>query len=333
MEFRVNGQVITLGETEKNLLRATASQDPVGIAKRQEIVNFVSAAWRAGVLEPDLLAGIYDRIPLEVGAEAKFPLDLYTTAKQGQYMAFVCPKEGAIPDKVVESDEVWVPTYKIANAISWALEYPRDARWDVIARALEVFSNGFVQKMNDDGWHVILKGAIANTVQQDTAATAGIMTRNLISLMQVYMKRLVSGVQNNGRLTDLYISPEAVADLRSMTYAEVDDVTQRQLITQGEDQLPQLYGVKLHELQQLGVGQEYELYVSSTLSTAHTNSDVENVIGFDLLNRDSFVMPVRENMQMFDDPTLHRGARAGVYGWAEVGFACLDTRRVIRGSF
>jgi len=44
-------------------------------------------------------------------------------------------------------------------------------------------------------------------------------------------------------------------------------------------------------------------------------------------------MPIREDMQMFDDPTLHRSGQAGVYGWMELGFAVLDTRRVILGSF
>jgi hypothetical protein len=43
-------------------------------------------------------------------------------------------------------------------------------------------------------------------------------------------------------------------------------------------------------------------------------------------------MPVREEMQMFDDPTLHRSAKAGVYGWMEIGFAALDTRRAVLGQ-
>ena len=44
------------------------------------------------------------------------------------------------------------------------------------------------------------------------------------------------------------------------------------------------------------------------------------------------MMPVREDMQMFDDDALHVSAKMGVYGWMELGFAALDTRRAILGQ-
>jgi hypothetical protein len=43
-------------------------------------------------------------------------------------------------------------------------------------------------------------------------------------------------------------------------------------------------------------------------------------------------MPVREQVQIFEDESLHRQKRAGFYGWAEQGFAVLDNRRVVLGS-
>ncbi len=93
-----------------------------------------------------------------------------------------------------------------------------------------------------------------------------------------------------------------------------------------------IYGVNIHEIQELGASQEYQTYLATTLSISMGASDLEFVVGLDLSNRDSFVMPVREEMKMFDDPALHRQARAGVYGWMEIGFAALDSRRAILGS-
>jgi hypothetical protein len=61
--------------------------------------------------------------------------------------------------------------------------------------------------------------------------------------------------------------------------------------------------------------------------------DSEIVVGLDLRNTDSFVMPIRQEVQIFEDDTLHRQRRAGLYGWAEHGFAVLDNRRVLLGSF
>jgi hypothetical protein len=61
--------------------------------------------------------------------------------------------------------------------------------------------------------------------------------------------------------------------------------------------------------------------------------DLELVVGMDMLNNDSFLMPVKQDVTIFEDPALHRQQRAGFYGWAELGFAVLDNRRVLLGSF
>jgi len=330
MEVTINKQKLVITDAERALLRATASNDAVGIEHRVALAQSLSAAWKAGVLEPDTLAGIFTRVALEVGANAKFPLDFYGPAKQDQYRAVTMPKEGAIPNQVIEGDELIVPTYKITNSIGWALDYARDSRWDIIARAMEVFTNGFVQKVNRDGWHVLLACAKSNSVISDSAATAGAFTKKLLIDMQVAIKRLTGG--RNSKLTDLYLSPEALGDIRDFSTTVVDDVTLRTLLFAGVDSVPSFFGVRLNELEELGVSQEYQTYLTSTLKASMAASDTEFCVGLDLQNRDSFVMPVREDMSMFDDPTLHRSAQAGVYGWMELGFAALDTRRALLGS-
>ena len=332
MEITVNGQTITLTDKQRALLQATASNEiDVAVKHRMALAQVMEKAWQAGVLEPDLLGSIFERVVLPPGVEAKFPYDFYGPSNEGAYEAFVVPKEGAIPERVIEGDEARVPTYKIANAISWSLDYARDARWDVVARAIEVFTNGFVRKLNDDGWHVLLKAAVAGTAANisDSGATSGIFTKRLLTNLQTGIKRRDGG--RNSKLTDLYLSPEAIADIRNFDNTALDDVTLRNLLVAGEDTIPQLYGVRLHEMQELGENQEYNDYIVNTLLRSLTAGDNEFVVGLDLLHRDAFVMPIREQMAMFDDPTLHRSAKAGVYGWMEVGFASLDTRRAILG--
>jgi hypothetical protein len=333
MELTINGETIVLNEEQRGLLKATASKKTSeAVEHRQALAQVMERAWKAGVLEPDLLGNVFQRIILPPGVEAKFPFDFYGPTNEGSYEAFVMPKEGAVPDRVIEGDEIRVPTYKLANAISWSLDYARDARWDVVARAIEVFTNGFVRKLNDDGWHVILKVASegTTTLVDDTAATSGVFSKQLLLNMMTSIKRRTGG--RNSRLTDLYLSPEAIADIRNFDNTLLDEVSRREVLTSSEDRLPELYGVRFHEIQEFGALQEYETYLSSTLGRAHTNSKGEYVLGLDLLHRDAFVMPVREEMQMFDDPTLHRSAKAGVYGWMEIGFAALDTRRAVLGQ-
>jgi hypothetical protein len=138
---------------------------------------------------------------------------------------------------------------------------------------------------------------------------------------------------NRGALTDLFLSPEGVEDIRNWGVDEVDDITRRQLISQEGGLLTRIFQVNLHDLDELGEGQEYELFYESDLSGSLPSGDTEVVVGLDLRSNDSFVMPVRQAVQVFEDETLHRQRRAGFYGWAEHGFAVLDNRRVLLGSF
>ena len=79
--------------------------------------------------------------------------------------------------------------------------------------------------------------------------------------------------------------------------------------------------------------QEYQQFYTNDLSGSFPSTKVELVVGLDQRNQDSFVMPVRAPVEVFEDDTLHRQRRAGLYGWAEHGFAVLDTRRVLLGAF
>ena len=63
------------------------------------------------------------------------------------------------------------------------------------------------------------------------------------------------------------------------------------------------------------------------------NGDVELVIGLDLKAGDSFVMPVKQEVTIFEGEMLHRHQKMGFYGFAELGFGVLDSRRVIAASF
>jgi hypothetical protein len=105
------------------------------------------------------------------------------------------------------------------------------------------------------------------------------------------------------------------------------------LITREGGLLTRIFQVNLHDLDELGEGQEYQNYYSTDLGGTLPGSKKEIVVGLDLASNDSFVMPVRQEVQIFEDDTLHRQKRAGMYGWAEHGFAVLDNRRVLLGAF
>jgi hypothetical protein len=254
-------------------------------------------------------------------------------------VAYTNPGHGRIPERAVEGDYVMVPTYSVASSIDYLLRYAREARWDVIGRAMQVLEAGFVKKMNDDGWHTLLAAGVdRNVLVYDADAADGQFTKRLISLMKTVMRRNAggnTGSLNRGRLSDVYLSPEALEDIRNWGLDQVDEITRREIYTAGDDgaAITRVFGVNLHDMDELGESQEYQLFFSNQLSGSLNGTDPELVVGLDLSANDSFIMPVKQDVQIFEDDALHRQQRAGFYGWAEIGFAVLDNRRILLGSF
>lgn len=326
------------GAKETQILRDSGSLDKqTSLANVRELAKALELPLRQGVLNGDILNGIFEVVRLEQSATPEFPLDFLSPGTEKDFVAYTIPNHGYIPQRNVEGDFVMVPTYDVGAAIDWNLKYARDARWDVIGRAMEVMEAQFTKKLNDDGWHTILTaGFDRNIVVLDSDANAGQFTKRLVSLMKVVMRRNGGGnstSNNRGLLTDLYISPEAMEDIRNWNVDQVDEITRREImLAQGENALTRIFGVNLHDIDELGEGQEYQSFYANELSGSLPGTDVEIVVGLDLSRNDSFVMPVREEIQVFEDDNLHRQKRAGVYGWAEQGFAVLDNRRVLLGS-
>ncbi|KKM21718.1 hypothetical protein LCGC14_1632620 [marine sediment metagenome] len=322
----------------KALLRASGSyHKEEALAATAELAKALELPLRKGVLSGDILDGIFEVIQLDQSATAEFPLDFLAPGTEKDFVAYTIPNHGYIPQRNVEGDYVMVPTYDIGASIDWNLKYARDARWDIVGRAMEVLEAQFVKKLNDDGWHTLISAAVdRNIVVLDSDAAAGQFTKRLVSLMKTVMRRNGGGnttSMNRGALTDLYISPEAMEDIRNWNVDQIDETTRREIfVADGDNALNRIFGVNLHDLDEFGEGQEYNLFYTNQLAATIPTGDVEVCVGLDLRRNDSFVMPVRETVQVFEDDTLHRQRRAGVYAWAEQGFSCLDSRRAILGS-
>ncbi len=321
------------------LLRRSGDSDKaIAIEAQREIAKALETPLRKGVLFGDIVGGIYEAMPLEPGATPEYPLDLLAPGTEIDHVAFTNPGNGRIPERHVEGDYVMINTYGITSSIDFLLRYAREANWNVVGRAMQVLESSFVKKINDDGWHTLLAAAVdRNILVYDGDAAAGQFTKRLVSLMKTVMRR--NGGGNNvtapGRLTDLYTSVEAIEDIRNWGVDQLDEVSRREVYTSSDDggPLTRVFGVNLHDLFELGDGQEYQDYFTSDLGGSLEASDVELVVGLDQSAKDSFVMPVKKAVEIFEDEALHRHQRQGYYGWAELGFGVLDNRRVIAGSF
>ena len=321
-----------------DLLRRTGSAHrEEALAAQHELAVALQTPIRKGVLSGDITGGIFERINLAPGVAPEFPLDLLSPGTEKDFVAYTIPNHGRIPERNVEGDYVMIPTFDIGASIDYLLKYARDARWDVVTRAMAVLEASFVKKINDDAWHTILAAGVdRNIVVYDSDAAAGQFTKRIVSLMKTVMRRNGGGNStsiNRGRLTDMYLSPEGLEDIRNWGVDQVDEVTRREIYTAADGSINRIFNVNLHDIDELGQAQEYQLFFKKELSGSLATSDVELIVGCDLSASDSFVMPVRQDVEIFEDDSLHRQRRAGFYGHAEHGFGVLANRRVILGSF
>ena len=312
-----------------NKREAIEAQDKLAVA--------LAPVLREGILYVDNLSGIFERVPLVNGETYEMPLDFLSPGSEDQHIAYSVPGHGRIPENSVEGDYVKIPTYQVANSIDMLLKYARDAGWNVVLRAMEVLQAGFVKKFSDDGWHVLLTAAVdRNVAVYDADAAVGQLTKRLISMCKTVMQRQSGGNGiGSGRLTDLYMSPEAIEDVLNWGIDQLDDTTRRMIYMDAErgQSVTKLFNVNLHGLYEFGANQEYQTYYANTLGGTYAGSDAELVIGLDQSKGDSFIMPVREDVTVFVDDNLHRQQRLGFYSWAQTGFGVLDNRRTITATF
>ena len=328
-------------EPEKDLIvkafREFAQRDASTPEQSQEIVKALTQPIRQVLLGGDTVGGIFS--PEDYSNDTpKYWLDLINTTNEKEYAAYVHPGVGYIPQKRVTTDWLIVPTYEIANAIDIKRQTVRDAKWNVISRMMEILEAGMTAKINDDGWQTVgTAGVDRGLYVNDTNAAAGQFTPRLVTIMQTVMRRNGggnSGSKTRAKLTDLFVSPEALADVRTWTLDLVPDEVRKNIYyaQDGSSDLISVFGTKLTALDELGEGQEYQSFLTQIGGTM-AGSDVEFVVGIDKSTNDSFVNPVVEALQVVDDTmNTRRHGLVSFYAHQEHGFAVLDTRRVMLGS-
>lgn len=326
----------------KALLKDTVSSDLGVSMAATEKLKAAIAVINSGVLHGDTVSGIFNMQKFEPGVEIKYALDIVGPSQVKNHIAYSVPDTGYVAQRTVEGDYMTVRTFRVATSIDWSREMARQSRWDIVTRAMAVADASVVRKRNNDGWHTIITAATDRGISiSDTSIATGLFGKRLVALAEVVMRRNAGGNStslNRGKLTHIAMSPEALQDVRSWDLTQVDDITRREIFVAGGDlySLTKIFGVTLVDLDELGVGQEYQKYYNNTLGASNPNSKDEIAIGLDLANdpANTFVMPwvAQDNGQFFEmheDPTLLRLGRKGYWGEGRYGSAVLQNRSVI----
>jgi hypothetical protein len=343
----------------QELFKATADiNKPEGIAAYRAFAAALTTPILQKIELESVMRQLFAVERLAPGAQAVYPV-----AEDFEIPVWVLPGLGYMAQNFIEGigEEVYVPTFAINASGDWKITYARDSRIDIAQRAAARAAKDLANYEEECGWRVIMPAATSSfsgkgllgsrpapIYEINPASTgAGYLSKELINKMMVGFKRI-------GRtLTDLYVSPEDAADIREWTDTDIDPVTRREIFQAAG--MGSIWNVQLHEMQHLGATGMYNIngtgsgfgkfiatanaYNQYTLDNPNvtaadgtvTTLGETQILGFDLGVNDSLVMPIRKEYEAHDDPTLLRVQKAGFFGWAEIGFACLDSRMLGMG--
>lgn len=302
---------------------------------------------------------IYSVKNLAENDNAEFPLDVFFNEKDGDIRVHFQPRPGGTPSSYMSNLEtVVVPTANYQAEVSWQNKFARYGRLDVIASYIHKLSQAMVRKEEINGWSVLLNAtALASTNNLSHVVTStttdGIFHLDLLNQMLTRAKRINTSIDGGTAsnapqgLTDIAMSVEAMADVRSFSYNPInvrgaivaspaagdssialpDDMRRDILSGAG---IPTLMGLTLHEMNELGLNQSYNILFKSFFAGTFVQTADEVVIGWDA-TRDSAVMPIKGGLQVSNDIFLSRADKSGVVADENLGFAVLDQRQFVAG--
>lgn len=339
------------------LVKAIGSRD-VAVAREatEAFAAFIGPVVSKVLLQAGTASAIYSDAPYDEDDNPSLPLDLYYNQSQDYVTTWSQTVAGGLPSSTVEGfSEMKVSTYRLDSAVSFLKRYARRGRLDVVSKAVERMSNEVLVKQERNAWAVVLKAlAEARSNGADhivDAATAGTIQLADLSNLMTLVKRINTSYAGGTTtdtygLTDLFMSPEGMGQIRELAFnpisansavnpKEVAPNSVREEIFRNAG-AGEIFGVTLHQLVELGVGQKYNTLFASLVAanggTANTAKQI--LVGVDL-TKESFIRPVARQAEsggtftvLPDDQFVTRNEKTGFYGFLEEGRVCIDGRAV-----
>jgi hypothetical protein len=338
------------------LVKAMGSRDnTVAAEANQAFAAFLGPVVAKVLMQAATASAIYTDLPYDEDDRPSIPLDLWYDGGEGYVTTWSQSVAGGLPTSTVEGfAEMKVATYRLDSAVSFLKRYARRGRLDVVSKAVERMANEVLVKQERNAWAVALKTlAESGNVLNPGAGT--VFTLDNLNRLMTQVKRInrsyAGGTTTDAYgLTDIFVSPEVKEDIRSFAYQPVAVTTSTNALPTNNilTNLPEgvrediyrnagtqeIYGVSIHDLIELGVGQKYNTLFSEFYTGSFTSSTDEILVGLDL-TKDAFVRPVARQAEsggtftaLPDDQFVARSEKIGFYGFLEEGRACVDSRAV-----
>ena len=368
------------------LIKAMGSRN--GTESREALeafAAFVGPVVQKVLNETALSSALYSDMPFDEDDSPSIPLDLYYNEDAGLISVWSQNVAGGLPTSTVDVpvQEMKFSTYRLDSAVSFNKRYARKSRLDVVSKAIERMTQEVLIKQERNAWAVVLKavaeaatkngravapgtaGSLRHVV--DSAATSAAQftladLNKLVTRMKRVSQSFAGGTAAETRgVTDIYVSPEVKAAIRAFAYNPLNAVSVAAV--NGQTSVPEsvreeiyrgagteeIYGITIHELLELGIGQRYnDLFANVWNGASDLATDVDGYYGASITSssqelilavdgtRDAFVRPVARQAEsggqfvVLPDDQFYaaRQDKTGFYGFVEEGRVCLDARAV-----
>jgi hypothetical protein len=339
------------------LIKAMASREGSVAKEAQEaFAAFIGPVVNKVLMEAATSSAVYTDLAYDEDDSPSIPLDLFQGEGEGLVSVWSQNVAGGLPTSTVEGlSELKVSTYRLDSAVSFLKRYARRGRLDVASKAIERMTNEVLVKQERNAWAVVLKALAdsGNTVDMGSSTESFTLAKlnTLVKNVKRLNKSYAGGTTNSSYgLTDIFVSPETMSDIRAFAYNPVGGTVGTSVTTNsGGTDLPagvreeiyrgggtqEIYGISIHELVELGASQKYTKLFNEFYDGSNSFADTDDlIVGLDL-TKDAFVRPIARNADsgstftaMPDDQFVARSEKIGFYGSLEEGRVCIDSRAV-----
>jgi len=339
------------------LMQRMASEDPI-VAREAQVAfaSFLAPLIQRSLDQKATVNQIYSDYPLSKGDQPTIPIDPYVDYVQGDISIWSQAAAGGLATNIVQGlTEYAFNFYKLYSALALDKSYIEEARLPLMAAAINKTIQEFIVKQEVNGWNPIcslLATATTNGLSHViNATTPGVFQlddfNNLILRgTRLYQSFAGGSIDGSTGATDLFLSPERMADIRGFAYQpmntratpDTNESTAVPLPDSIREEIyrnagaPSIYGKDLNELRELGPGRKLNVLFDNAYSGSFTNSN-DIVIALDL-SKDVFIRPVRTDkgggsvVTKVDDQFFARQDKVGWYFEITEQRIILDTRPV-----
>ena len=259
----------------------------------------IQRALREAIKKRDGISSFFTMDVLPFGTYSRYALDI---GQKWYYM----PGHGADGTNDGNGnckEEAVVPTYDLGYSMDWPIHYTRQGRWAVISRAIEVFENGMIAKIDKDASSVLVEASLSN--------------KKFGSSFNNLLKKFIIDNKPDQEKSILVLVYKTIFDDICKEHDDCDD---------GIDKLDIEYMNHKFSIFSIDLRQKIRKRLWGNLRLQEPV-----IVAQEKCN--GFVMPVRQELIVYGDERLILRDRDGFYGWTELGLGVLNSDNIILGLY